>query len=124
MNREQIIRMAREAGCKPFRSPEHWDDVQVFATPDVLERFAALVAAAERNKLAAWMMRQGYATGHGDTVEDLLKELEWQIDERIKNEREACAKVLFDYAERDDLSDSDESLLKHLFELIRARGQA
>jgi hypothetical protein len=37
-------------------------------------------------------------------------------------EREACAKVLFDYAERDDLSDSDESLLKHLFELIRARG--
>ena len=122
MDREVVIRMAREAGCKPFRSPEHWDDVQVFATPDVLERFAALVAAAERNKLAAWMMRQGYATGHGDTVENLLKELEWQIDERIKNEREACAKVLFDYVERDDLSDSDESLLKHLFELIRARG--
>ena len=123
MDREDIIRMAREAGCKPFRSPEHWDDVQVFATPDVLERFAALVAAAERNKLAAWMMRQGYATGHGDTVEDLLKELEWQIEESVRNEREACAKVLFDYAERDDLSDSDESLLKHLFELIRARGQ-
>ena len=53
-------------------------------------RFATLVAAAEREKLAAWMMRQGYATGHGDTVEDLLKELEWQIAER---EREACAKV-------------------------------
>ena len=48
MNREDIIRMAREAGCKPFRSPEYWDDVQVFATPDVLERFAALVAAHER----------------------------------------------------------------------------
>ena len=48
MNREDIIRMAREAGCKPFRSPEHWDDVQVFATPDVLERFAALVAAAAK----------------------------------------------------------------------------
>ena len=44
MNREEIIRMARAAGCKPFRSPEHWDDVQVFATPDVLERFAALVS--------------------------------------------------------------------------------
>ena len=123
MTQEDIIKLAREAGCKPFRSPEHWDDVQVFATPDVLERFASLVAAAERNKLAAWMMRQGYATGHGDTVEDLLKELEWQIEESVRNEREACAKVLFDYAERDDLSDSDESLLKHLFELIRARGQ-
>ena len=90
MNREEIIRMAREAGCKPFRSPKHWDDVQVFATPDVLERFAALVAAAERNKVAQWIMDQGYATGHGETVEDLLKELTWQIRE---NEREACAKV-------------------------------
>ena len=80
-------------------------------------------AQEERNKLAAWMMRQGYATGHGDSTEDLLKELDWQIEERIRNEREACAKVLFDYAERGDLSDSDESLLKHLFELIRARGQ-
>ena len=52
MDREEIIRMAREAGCKPFRSPEHWDDVQVFATPDVLERFAALVAAHEREACA------------------------------------------------------------------------
>ena len=51
MDREAVIRMAREAGCKPFRSPEHWDDVQVFATPDVLERFAALVAAAERDRM-------------------------------------------------------------------------
>ena len=52
MDREEIIRMAREAGCKPFRSPEHWDDVQVFATPDVLERFAALVAEHEREACA------------------------------------------------------------------------
>ena len=46
---------------------------------------AAPVAADERNKLAAWMMAQGYSTGHGDTIEDLLKELEWQIEDRIKN---------------------------------------
>ena len=117
MDREEIIRMAREAGL-----PYIYQTGEV-ANLRLVERFAALVAAAERNKLAAWMIERGYATGHGDTVEDLLKELEWQIDERIRNEREACAKVLFDYAERDDLSDSDESLLKHLFELIRARGQ-
>ena len=86
MNREEIIRMAREAGFGGFLEP-NWD------LREELERFAALVAAAEREKLAAWMMAQGYATGHGDTVEDLLKELEWQIEERIKNEREACAKV-------------------------------
>ena len=51
MTRDDIIRMAREAGCKPFRSPEHWDDVQVFATPDVLERFAALVAAEKEKQI-------------------------------------------------------------------------
>ena len=55
-----------------------------------LDKLIADAVAAEREKLAAWMMRQGYATGHGDTVDDLLKELEWQIAER---EREACAKV-------------------------------
>ena len=38
-------------------------------------------------------------------------------------EREALGDIILDYAERDDLSDSDESLLKHLFELIRARGE-
>jgi len=59
MNREEIIRMARAAGCKPFRSPEHWDDVQVFATPDVLERFAALVAAHEREACASICFQEG-----------------------------------------------------------------
>ena len=43
-----------------------------------------------KEKIAQWMIQKGYATGHGDTVEDLLKELEWQAAER---EREACAKV-------------------------------
>jgi hypothetical protein len=60
------------------------------------------------------MMRQGYATGHGDTVEDLLKELEWQIRER---EREACAKVVEDYCGAWD----DEGYA--LAAAIRARGQ-
>jgi hypothetical protein len=39
----------------------------------------------EREKVAQWMTRQGYATGHGDSIEDLLTELEWQIEDRIKN---------------------------------------
>jgi len=81
MDREDIIRMAREAGLA------YGSDEKPLGS---VTRFAALVAAAERNKLAAWMMRQGYATGHGDTVEDLLKEVEWQVREQ---EREACAKV-------------------------------
>jgi len=84
MNGEEIIRMAREAGL----DPDLWNYTDAF------ERFAALVAAAEREKVAAWMMARGYATGHGDTIEDLLVELEWQVRE---SEREECAKVVEDY---------------------------
>lgn len=66
-----------------------------------LERFAAIAAAAERAKVARWMMTACYATGHGDTTEDLLRELAWQADERIAKavaaEREACAKICEKY---------------------------
>lgn len=47
--------------------------------------------------VAEWMISKSLATGHGDTIEDLLNEAEWQIVER---EREACAKRLDDEAER------------------------
>jgi hypothetical protein len=42
------------------------------------------------NKAAQWMIDRSYATGHGETIEDLLKELEWQVAER---ERKSCAQV-------------------------------
>lgn len=35
-----------------------------------------------REALASWMMANSYATGHGDTVESLLAELDWQHKER------------------------------------------
>lgn len=115
MNREEIIRMAKEAGLdNPHAVIHAYCELKL---TDHLERFAALVADAEREKLAAWMMRQGYATGHGDTVEDLLKELDWQIEERIRNEREVCAKVVEDYCGAWD----DEGYA--LAAAIRARGQ-
>jgi len=43
------------------------------------------------NEIAQWMMARGFATGHGDSVADLLAELEWQIREQ---EREACAQAV------------------------------
>jgi hypothetical protein len=58
-----------------------------------------------RNKLATWMIAKGYATGHGDTMEGLLEELEreigfdradlWikRINDAVLAERELCAKV-------------------------------
>jgi hypothetical protein len=39
-------------------------------------------------------------------------------------EGEAIWNILFEYAGRDDLTPEDESLLKHLANLIRARGEA
>lgn len=126
MTRDDIIRMARKANLhERFKAGVGY----VVRIPNLenLERFAALVAAAEREKVAHWMMGRGYATGHGDTVEDLLKELEWQILERerermkakgwrhcaegqrttqycglleaaVKAEREACARLCENFA--------------------------
>ena len=34
-----------------------------------------------KEALAQWMIQRGYATGHADSMEDLLQELEWQIAE-------------------------------------------
>ena len=81
MTRDDIIRMAQEAGLTGL------------VEADVIgnfERFAALVATTEKQKVVEYMNSRAFATGHGDTTEDLLKELEWQIKER---ERKACALI-------------------------------
>jgi hypothetical protein len=76
---QEIIRMAREAGF----NVEQGFLLRITGIDEDLKRFAALAQSVERNKLAAWMIAQGYATGHGDTIEQLLDELRWQV-------REAC----------------------------------
>jgi hypothetical protein len=103
MNRDDIIRMAREAGFAAS-----WSE----AAGEALERLVALAQAAERNKLAAWMIAQGYATGHGETMEGLLEELErevgfkraelWikRISEAVLAEREACAEKTGEFARK------------------------
>ena len=118
-----IIRMAREAGFTLQR------DERLFT--EMLERLAALAQAAEHNKLATWMIAQGYATGHGDTMEGLLEELErevgfkraelWlkRINEAVLAEREACAKVCDAFE-----SDTDPDAGAVLAQAIRARWQA
>ena len=88
MTRDDILRMAQEAGMLLGRF-DVWD-----AESSDLERFFHMAyaagAVAERNKLAHWMIQRSYATGHGDTIEDLLKELEGQVRE---SEREACIEL-------------------------------
>ena len=52
VNRDDIIRMAREAGFSIFKDEEVWGCCDSFIT-EQLERFAALVAASEREACAA-----------------------------------------------------------------------
>ncbi|OBQ43530.1 MAG: hypothetical protein AN484_11970 [Aphanizomenon flos-aquae WA102] len=118
---DDIIAMAREAG---FQSAEFWPD-DFKGLMGCVERFAALVRADERNKLAAWMMAQGYATGHGDTMEGLLEELEreigfdraelWikRINEAVLAEREACLNCYSPDDTAQDWADKIRARSKH-----------
>jgi 2-oxo-4-hydroxy-4-carboxy--5-ureidoimidazoline (OHCU) decarboxylase len=61
--------------------------------------------------VAKWMIDHSYATGHGDTIEDLLKELEWQIRE---SEREACVALVEAYIV--------PGIAREMARIIRSRG--
>lgn len=76
----------------------------------------------KKETVALWMMAHGFATGHGDTVADMLNELACQIDERvalaIDAERDACARV-----SAIALLGADKSLSDRVVNAIRSRGQ-
>jgi hypothetical protein len=45
-------------------------------------------------QIVEWMHEHGLATGHGDTIADMLNEAKWQIAEQVRRETvERCAKV-------------------------------
>jgi hypothetical protein len=113
MDREDIIKLAREAGLA------YGSDEKPLGS---VTRFAALVAAAERNKLAAWMIQFGFATGHGDTMEQLVDALGSEIVDRIEceidTERSACAKVC------DGMDHNGVMIAADCAAAIRARGNS
>jgi hypothetical protein len=98
MTQDDIIRMAREAGFAGWKCDE-----------GKIQRF-----------FAHWMRSMGYATGHGDTIEDLLDHLGTQIVEELKAEalmeREACADICDQHA-------SIEGIAQRCAEQIRARSK-
>lgn len=101
-----------------YQKANGWSPAPYKITMEELERFAQRVIAHERENVSKWVIDRGYATGHGDTIEGLLKELEWQIRE---SEREACARVCEDNA--DDLSEGDwDSACLNCAKHIRSRG--
>jgi hypothetical protein len=72
MNKEDIIRMAREAGFKPHHSPEMWDIT--IASDEAIERFAHLV----------------YESVFRDANLAASRTI---LDAAVLEEREACAKL-------------------------------
>ncbi len=118
MTREDIIRMAREAGLS--------NDFGHLGYPYLpeLERFASLAAAAERNKVVQWMIARSYATGHGDTIEDLLKELAQSVREE---ERELCAQVCenmsLEWQNQPNIAQAELATIMDCALAIRARGE-
>jgi hypothetical protein len=61
MNRDDIIRMALEAGANPSGNPEEWDILKIRDTD--LKRFANLVAAHEREACVAIVLDNSDAEG-------------------------------------------------------------
>jgi len=103
MNQEEIIRMAREAGV--FSGANE----KVFS--ESLERFASLVADAERERIT----NAAFAAAE-KALEDALAGAEKSIRDAFTAEREACAKIVEKYCGAWD----DESYA--LANAIRARG--
>jgi len=94
MNREDIIRMALKCG---------WSKEYLEIGDERLERFANLVASAERERL----------------TDAAMKAAEKAVDVAIALEREACAKLFDDRDNGIGFYEPHEPA-----EIIRARGQA
>ena len=107
MNREDIIRMAREVCVQAPR--EDWNSTAWVFCEETLERFAALVAEAERNSWPAEM----------EAMERQVNILTDALAQAKAEEREACAKVCESMRGECWAYDHDR-----IAAAIRARGQA
>ena len=101
MNREDIIRMAGEAGF-------NIDDLYPNASIQEIERFAILVASFTWREQALSEVQKV-----GQVIEE--------IQTAVVAEREACAKVCEEYETNNDIT---ATWLNIVAEAIRARGQA
>lgn len=107
MTKDEIIKLMREACDKD--KVDAWANGFWTITQDEIERFAALVAAAEREKMIAEGWRQ---CAKGQRVTQFCAATEQVRQE----EREECAKALEDFERFGDTRDCIAA--------IRARGEA
>lgn len=123
MNREDILRLAREARIEQdgemlysFRNSDKDQDVRI----EDLERFATLVAAAERERIIA---------ANAPEIEKINAHIK-TLEDAISAEREACAKVcesaiasIWEFSP-EDVKQTGTNVCNNLAAAIRARGQS
>lgn len=88
--------------------------------PQMYEDIRQEVLAVCREKLASMMIRVGVATGHGDTFDDLLSELDASLPDLraagVAEERERCANIAHNngkYSERFADGDIPDEIVFH-----------
>jgi hypothetical protein len=83
VDREAVFKAAEGVSNYAVKDEEGKVIAEFEASPETAETVASLLIRAvetQREKLAAWMVAHSFTTGHGDTQEDLLKELAWQVE--------------------------------------------
>jgi hypothetical protein len=107
MTRDELLNMASKAGLAV---------VHFSSTPEAIERFAVLVAAAERDRMISEGWRQcaqGQKTSQFCAVAEQARQ----------KEREECAKVCEDNADCCNRGSPLHTILSSNAAAIRARGQ-
>ncbi len=76
-------------GCWICSATNHKLATQIVELMNYAAALSTPIAAAggEATELAAFMLRNNFATGHGDTFADLLSELEAQVQERALQQK-------------------------------------
>ena len=92
MTRDNIIRMAREAGGADITS-HGWTSWVGTHSTEFLERFAALVAAEKDKEIVRLREENVYLKEVYENLVEDRKELFDDLDKAVAAEREACAKA-------------------------------
>jgi hypothetical protein len=61
--------------------------------------------------LSKWMLDNGFATGHGDSIEALLNELRWQVNELREKTQAAKAIPQTDSPHQQSPPDTTDAIL-------------
>ena len=109
MTRDDIIRLAREAGWKPLGENQKTEFTFFL---DNLERFAALVAAPLEEEIK----RLRFCTTEGDAAA-AMEYLAYCVEKAVAAEREGCAREVYKVLRTIQVADQVATA-------IRARGNA